>query len=107
LTITNGHVSGTVDGILAQYRCDIIGSLDCTQKKIVGGRLVNCSYCVGVFAGDSGLCAGVEGHFTGPLTADYDAANQALDNGTWTGKEGADAGPFGGSGQWSANYKGP
>jgi hypothetical protein len=108
LTITNGIVSGNAD-FLADYRCDITGTLDCTLKKIVNGALSNCSYCVGRFAGDGGsaLCLGVEGHFKGPLGADYDAANQSLENGTWKGKEGSDAGLYGGSGKWSANYTGP
>ncbi|HEX4473694.1 MAG TPA: hypothetical protein VH142_01380 [Polyangiaceae bacterium] len=108
-TITDGTVQGTVDVILAQYKCDIVGTLDCAQKKLVNGRLENCTYCVGVFLGDSGICGGVEGHFAGPLTADYDAANQSFENGLWKGVEPTptDSGIYGGSGQWTAAYTGP
>jgi hypothetical protein len=102
-TISNGRITGTADGILAQYSCDLSGTLDCTAKKLENG-IIDCNYCVGVFAGDSGICLGIEGHFIGPLTADYDAANQSFENGTWKGKEGADAGVFGGSGNWTAAY---
>jgi len=107
LTITDGRVTGTVDGALAQYNCKITGTLDCTQKKIVGGA-ITCEYCVGFFLGDADhpIC-GAPGYFKRPLGADYDAANQSLDNGKWKGKEGADAATAGGSGDWTANYTGP
>ena len=102
-TISNGSVHGTADGILAQYDCKLTGTLDCSTKKLEDG-LIDCNYCVGVFAGDSGICLGVEGHFVGPVSADYDAANQSFENGDWKGKEGADAAVFGGSGHWTAAY---
>jgi hypothetical protein len=101
-TITNGFVTGRAD-ILAEYRCNFFGTLNCTTKKLEMGR-IDCKYCVGTYAADGGLCLGLESHFTGPVTADYDAANQAFDNATWKGKEAADAGVFGGFGTWTAAY---
>jgi|SRR5579884_1268302 len=119
--ISNGTVSGTADGILAQYQCDIVGTLDCSTRTLVGGGLRNCTYCVGAFADDAGTCLGAAGHFEGPLTADYDVVTSSFVNGTWNGSEqiaddggipdGAisDAGygglaNYGGSGTWTAQY---
>ena len=101
-TITNGFVTGRAD-ILAEYRCNFYGTLNCTTKKLEQGSIV-CKYCVGAYALDGGLCLGLESHFDGPVTADYNAASQAFENATWKGKEGADAGVFGGFGTWTAAY---
>lgn len=116
-TISNGKVSGTADGIVAQYQCDIVGTLDCAAKKLVNGGLRNCIYCVGAFFDDAGSCLGVAGMFEGPLTADYDSSTLSFVNGTWNGSEqvtdsGAmvsdsgylGPGNYGGSGTWSAQY---
>lgn len=101
-TVTNGFVTGRAD-ILAEYRCGFFGTLNCTTKKLENGY-IDCKYCVGAYALDGGLCLGLESHFIGPLTADYNATSQAFENGTWKGKEGADAGVFGGLGIWTATY---
>lgn len=101
-TITNGFVTGRAD-ILAEYRCNFYGTLNCTTKKLEKGS-IDCKYCVGAYAADGGLCLGLESHFIGPVTADYNAANQAFENATWKGKEGSDAGVFGGLGTWTAAY---
>ena len=116
-TISNGTVSGTADGIVAQYQCDIVGTLDCRAKKLVNGGLRNCIYCVGTFFDDAGTCLGIAGSFEGPLTADYDTSTFSFVNGTWNGSEeitdgGAmvsdsgylGPGNYGGSGTWSAQY---
>lgn len=114
-TISNGFVSGTAD-LLFPYWCDIIGTLNCKTKQIENGALRNCVYCVGAADVDSGTCIGIEGHFNGPLTADYDSSIHAFVNGTWAGSEQTDAdappdagggckvGPveYGGCGDWSA-----
>lgn len=124
-TISNGRVDGTADAAFP-YWCEIVGTLNCKTKKIEDGALRNCSYCVGFGvlpdagpSDDAGLvCAGVEGHFNGPLTADYDSSIHAFVNGTWAGSEsteagaardaggGCKAGPveYGGCGTWSAQY---
>ena len=81
----------------------LLRTLNCTTKKLEKGS-IDCKYCVGAYAADGGLCLGLESHFIGPVTADYDAANQAFENATWKGKEGADAGVFGGLGTWTAAY---
>jgi hypothetical protein len=101
-TITNGTVTGRAD-ILAQYRCVFNGTLNCTTKKLEMGS-IDCGYCVGAYVPDGGICLGLESHFVGPLTGDYNAASQAFENATWSGKEGADSGIFGGSGIWTAAY---
>jgi hypothetical protein len=126
-TISNGTVNGTADYAFP-YFCQIVGTLNCKTKKIENGGLRNCSYCVG-FGGtpdasvsltDGGglVCAGIEGHFNGPLTADYDSSIHAFVNGAWAGSEsveagaptdaggGCKAGPveYGGCGNWSAQY---
>ena len=101
-TITDGFVTGRAD-ILAEYRCNFYGTLNCTTKKLEMGSIV-CKYCVGAYASDGGICLGLESHFKGPVTADYNAANQAFENATWKGKEGDDAGVFGGAGIWTASY---
>jgi hypothetical protein len=116
-TISNGTVSGTADGIVAQYQCDIVGTLDCRAKKLVNGGLRNCVYCVGTFFDDAGSCLGVAGSFEGPLAADYDTSTFSFVNGTWNGSEEiADGsamvsdsgylgpGNYGGNGTWSAQY---
>jgi hypothetical protein len=115
-TISNGSVSGTADGFLAQYSCRITGTLNCTTKKLENGRLEDCIYCLGSFTDDAGGC-GLAGYFSGPLTADYNAANQSFENGTWDGAESMDAGlteeagtihigpdSFGGGGTWTAKH---
>ena len=102
-TITNGFVTGRAD-ILAEYRCNFYGTLNCGTKKLEMG-LIDCGYCVGAYALDGGLCLGLESHFKGPVTADYNAASQAFENATWKGKEGmSDSGVFGGFGTWTAAY---
>jgi hypothetical protein len=101
-TITNGTVNGRAD-ILAQYRCAFNGTLNCTTKKLEMGS-IDCGYCVGAYVPDGGICLGLESHFKGPLTGDYNGASQSFENATWSGKEGADSGIFGGAGIWTATY---
>jgi hypothetical protein len=101
-TITNGFVTGRAD-ILAEYRCIFTGTLNCTTKKLENG-IIDCGYCVGAYVPDGGICLGLESHFKGPLTADYNGSSQSFENATWKGKEGADAGIFGGLGIWTAAY---
>jgi hypothetical protein len=101
-TITNGTVTGRAD-ILAEYRCAFNGTLNCTTKKLEMGS-INCGYCVGAYVPEGGICLGLESHFIGPLTGDYNGASQSFENATWSGKEGADSGVFGGSGIWTAAY---
>jgi hypothetical protein len=101
-TITNGTVNGRAD-ILAQYRCAFNGTLNCTTKKLEMGS-IDCGYCVGAYVPDGGICLGLESHFKGPLKGDYNGASQSFENATWSGKEGADSGIFGGAGIWTATY---
>jgi hypothetical protein len=137
--IANGTLSGlatlpdnVAPGLSSQLRCDIVGTLDCDQKKLVGGGLRNCTYCfLGAIAGggtfyDGGPCTGLQGSFEGPLEADYDGASFSFVNGTWTaienvpfqdsgtvppeagtsGDSGVAFGPgnYGGSGTWGATF---
>jgi hypothetical protein len=137
--IANGTLSGlatlpngVAPGLSSQLRCDIVGTLDCNQKKLVGGGLRNCTYCFlgaisdgGTFY-DGGPCTGIQGSFQGPLDADYDGTSFSFINGTWSatddvpfeasgmeppeagtsGDSGVAFGPgnYGGSGTWGATF---
>jgi hypothetical protein len=141
--VSGGHVFGTANQNMIgeasfggyPYFCNLTGTLDCATKKLVNGW-IQCTYCVGDIndAGDgcvAGLLfpdGGVGGHFSGPVTADYNTGNHTFTNGTWNGAEsisdltmmpsedsGIDyidalsldggygfLGKFGGSGMWTA-----
>jgi hypothetical protein len=71
LEIRNGHLVGKADD--KDYSADLLGTLDCHTLKLESGALKNGTVRV------SGLDYG----FEGPMTADYDAGNHALVNGTW------------------------
>jgi hypothetical protein len=140
-TVANGTLTGLstlpnglFSGLSSQLRCRISGSLDCAQKKLIDGALRDCAYCFlgadfdgGAFY-DGGACSGIEGHFQGPLYADYDSTTHAFVHGTWNAQDlsplddggvplpdggaiddaGLPIGPgnYGGSGTWEAGYAG-
>jgi hypothetical protein len=127
---------GTVTGVANQtddsgtggypYFCALTGTLDCPNKKIIGGW-IQCTYCIGQLAPGGMACApslgglgpAIGGHFAGPLTADYDTSTLSFANGTWNGAEalaGVDAGTatpsgpygignYGGGGSWNATHQ--
>jgi hypothetical protein len=124
--IANGTISGFANNVFP-YHCDMVGTLDCNTKKLVGGGLRNCWYCVGLFVSLDGGNCGTFGHFAGPLNADYDGKTFSFINGSWNGSEEAatdDAGTlvlgdgggindaglyvgpgnYGGAGNWNASY---
>jgi hypothetical protein len=138
-SIANGTLSGLsslpdgiAPGVSSQLRCDVVGTLDCNQKKLVGGGLRNCTYCFlgAAFDGgtfyDGGPCTGLQGSFEGPLEADYNGTSFSFVNGTWSatdnvpfqdastaepeagtsGDSGVAYGPgnYGGSGTWGATF---
>jgi hypothetical protein len=77
-SVQNGSISGTADAIHTAdasflgfpYYCSLTGTLGCMEKKLVGGW-IECTYCVGPLADGGKSCELIGGHFSGPLTADY------------------------------------
>jgi hypothetical protein len=123
-SIANGTIEGFANNVFP-YHCDMVGTLDCDTKQLVGGGLRNCWYCVGLFVSTDGGGCSVYGHFDGPLNASYDGTTFSFVDGTWNGSEAAalddagtlpegggvnDAGQYvgpgnyGGAGTWNATY---
>jgi hypothetical protein len=109
-SLKNGTISGVADELGDSgiggfpYFCTMSGTLECAEKKLVGGW-IQCTYCVGPLADGGMACSlldgvagttGVGGHFAGPLTANYDYTSLSFVMGTWNGAE-ALAGNDGGS----------
>jgi hypothetical protein len=94
--IADGHVSGTAD-LLFPYDCELVGTLNCSTKKLENGALEHCTYTVGT----------TQYPFSGPLGADYNGANQSFENGAWSATEPNQPPSIGGAGTWSAHYAGP
>jgi hypothetical protein len=110
-SIANGTISGYANKVFP-YHCDMVGTLDCNTKKLVGGELKNCWYCVGLFVSTDGGGCSIYGHFEGPLTADYNGKTFSFYDGTWNGMEESaldDAGtlPEGGGVNDAGQYVGP
>jgi hypothetical protein len=87
--ISGGKVSGVADGLFP-YSADVVGTLDCTARKLVNASLKNGKYTVGI----------MDYPFEGPIAADYDMLTHAFVNGTWDVKEPNPI--YGGSGTWNA-----
>jgi hypothetical protein len=110
--VANGSAEGGKSGY--PYFCQLTGTLDCPNKKLIGGW-INCTYCVGSLDSTGMACApafggflpGIGGQFAGPVTADYDTSKFSLVNGTWNGAEalaGVDAGTTTWNGMPVSNY---
>ena len=80
LTIHNGTVTGTMDGLFPLF-CTLSGALDCAARRLVGGWM-ECTYCVGSLADGGMSCgAGIGGRFAGPATADCFSTSTGGDGG--------------------------
>ena len=96
-TITGGKICGTADGLFP-FKAEVTGTLDCATGKLVGGRLTNGAYYLGL----PGIPGGT---FEGPFPATYDKLTNAF-TGTWKVYEPKEATPepiYGGSGDWNAS----
>lgn len=87
LQIVNGQLSATGGG--GTFAATLTGDVDCDQRAIVNGQMVN----------GMGSAFGVMIPFTGTAGADYTVATHSLDNGTCA------ANAFMGSCSWSAKLQ--
>ena len=104
LTISDGYVTGTADGLFP-IEGVLTGTLDCETKKFTG--TLRGGYCVGICAGLTGVN---EAEFEGPVVGYYDTDGFTFTSGTWDlleveGNSGV-FGAYGGSGEWSAAWVG-
>jgi len=104
LTISDGYVTGTADGLFP-IEGVLTGTLDCKSKKFTG--TLSGGYCVGICAGLEDIN---EAEFEGPVVGYYDTDGFKFTSGTWDlleveGNSGV-FGAYGGSGEWSAEWVG-
>jgi hypothetical protein len=100
--VSGGTVTGVANSTMVgdamvggyPYFCELTGTLDCKNLKLVGGW-IQCTYCVGMLADGGMACSpliagvggGIGGQFSGPVTANYNTSNFSFVNGTWNGAE--------------------
>ena len=78
LAISGGRVEGLANDI--PYHADVVGELDCTTLRLVGGRLVNGDW--------NGF------PWDGIFDAAYDPEAHAFRDGTWAASDGVSAGTW-------------